>query len=223
MMPPAFLLAAYEPSAQDLGQWLQVFFWGCGSVTTVLGAALAWKKLREKPPLSPAEVSLGNKPLIFKPSEEMATTKFVTERLDRLAAESRERHRVNDEKLRVLKEEVDVRHGENQDRLGEIESKLDQNYRHITAQHAALRDEVRHDMRQELQPVQSKADALHLELQDVKKDVRDQLVANNREAAARTDKVNDRISTVAENMPGKIVELLKTTGHLRMPNGRSAS
>ena len=196
---------AYEPAAQSIGQWMQNIFWGAGIVATLLGIAVAIKNLRTKPTPSPAEVSLGNKPLIFKPAEEMATVSFVTEALNRVDTAALERDAANNDRIVAVGKLMDERHKENVGHFKEIERQLAANQKEVGKQHEVLREEVRHDVRRELTGIDTRA-------QDRFEDLKEETIARFDKLEAAGER---RIAGVNERTPEKIIGLLKTTGVIK--------
>ena len=131
---------APAPTVQEIGQFVQMVFWLVGCVGALLGVAVAIKQLRHRP-AAPRDVP---QPLYVKLAEEFAT-KLELERID---LESRGRAAVNRDRIEKLEGLLDGRHKENVASITALGEKIEK-----------AREDVRHDVRQEVQPIQGKIDS----------------------------------------------------------------
>ncbi len=70
------------------------------------------------------------------------------------------RFKAMDQDIKSLRREGDARHSENVNHLNKLDEKLDRNCKEIGREHEVLRKDVRHDVKEMVQPLQSKLDDL---------------------------------------------------------------
>jgi flagellar biosynthesis/type III secretory pathway M-ring protein FliF/YscJ len=58
------------------------------------------------------------------------------------------------------------------------------------------------------------------EFEKLDTDIKEMFKEHSKQSETRIQKVHERINTIAEEMPGKVIALLRDTGHLRWPGDR---